>query len=107
MQSVKLVVRRVGVPTPELDVISVGDLEEYIQYQLTSQGYILKGTPEKLEEIKNQAGGVVGWTFAMWFVKSDEPEESRPEENLTGEAYEVDSASRESKPKRGRKSTKQ
>lgn len=71
MQSVKLLVRQIGNPNPELSIISEPELNEYIDYQLTSQGYELHST-HYLSDVKDPNGNVQGYKFALWFVKPSE-----------------------------------
>lgn len=71
MQEVKVVVRQIGIPDVQLDVISPDDLNEYVAYQYTSQGYNLVGVPNYLGEVKNGNGNVVGWKFALWFARDE------------------------------------
>lgn len=72
MQEVKVVVRQIGAPNPQLDVISPDDLNEYVAYQYTSQGYSLVGVPNYLGEVKDGNGFVAGWKFALWFTRDQE-----------------------------------
>ena len=71
MQSVKLVVRQVGIPNVALDIISEADLNEYIKYQLASQGYKLFDT-HYLSEVKDANGSTQGYKFALWFTADEE-----------------------------------
>ena len=44
MQSIKTVMRAIGTPDAGLDVYSVQDVADYLEYQYTSQGYKLHST---------------------------------------------------------------
>lgn len=71
MQSIKLVVRRIGVPDAGLNVYSAEETSEYIAYQYSSQGYVLSDT-HNLGEVKNQQGSVQGWSVMFVLVKDEE-----------------------------------
>ena len=71
MQSVKMLLRQVGVPSKELDIISAGDLDEYIQYQFTSQGYKLH-TTHYVGDVRDSSGGVVGYKVMLWFTRDEQ-----------------------------------
>lgn len=76
MQEIKMLVRQVGVPNAEMDIISADDLNEYIAYQLTSQGYRLHST-HYLGEVKDNSSVTVGYKVMLWFVKDDEVKSAR------------------------------
>lgn len=73
MQEVKFVLRQVGVPNPQLNIISIEELSEYIAFNLTSQGFKLFST-DFLGNVAGDAGAVQGYKYGLWFTKeSDEP----------------------------------
>ena len=63
----KFVMRQIGTPDDNLDVYSVKDVEEYLDYQ--AKGYELHST-HYLGEVKYDDGRVAGYRFGLWFVKS-------------------------------------
>lgn len=69
MQSVKTVVRQLGIPSKELDVQSAEDVAAYLEYQYTSQGYELNSV-QFLGDVKNASNSTVGYKFAYHFVKN-------------------------------------
>jgi len=71
MQSIKVVMREIG-DTP--NAISPADLDEYIKYQLTSEGYEIWKQVEG--EIRDQDGRFLGYRLLFTFVKEEEPVKS-------------------------------
>lgn len=71
MQSVRLLIRQIGISNPELNIISEPELNEYIDYQFTSQGYDLH-SQHYLGDVKDGNGNIQGYKFALWFVKPSE-----------------------------------
>ncbi len=70
MQSVRFVVRQIGVPNPAADVYSAQEAAEYLEYQYTSQGYVIQDT-HYLGEVKGQGGETLGYKVMVVFVKND------------------------------------
>ena len=71
MQTVKLVVRQIGVPNAQLDIYSVEDTSEYIAYQYGSQGYVLKDS-HYLGEAKDAQGSTQGYRMMFVLTKDEE-----------------------------------
>ena len=71
MQSIRFVVRQIGIPSVPLDIISAQDTGEYLEYQYTSQGYDLK-SEHFLGEVRDALGSLQGYRFGLWFVKNEE-----------------------------------
>lgn len=79
MQSIKFVVRQIGISHKGLGIESAEDAEQYIQYQYLSQGYRVQST-HYLGEVKGErAGDVLGYKVMLILVKDDVA-------NLMGEA---------------------
>lgn len=70
MQSVRLLVRQIGISNSELNIISESELNEYIDYQFTSQGYELH-SEHYLGDVRDGNGNIQGYKFALWFVKPE------------------------------------
>lgn len=71
MQSVRTVVKNIGNPNPALQVVSPQQADQEIQYNYTSQGYVLHST-HYLGAVPTADGGAIqGYKFAYIFVKND------------------------------------
>ena len=70
MQSVKLVVRRIGVPNKDLNVYSAEETSEYLEYQYPD--FELKET-HYLGEVKDLKGSAFGWTILFVLVRAGLP----------------------------------
>ena len=73
MQSIKTVMRAIGTPDAGLDVHSVQDVADYLEYQYTSQGYKLHST-HYLGEVLNSERRAQGYRFAYILVRDGTPE---------------------------------
>jgi len=67
MQSVRLIMRELG-STPSS--ITPEDLDEYIKYQLTANGYELW---KQAEMPITDGANFLGWRILLTFVKDEEP----------------------------------
>jgi hypothetical protein len=70
MQKVRLFLRQVGVPDPNLSVISADDFNVELEYQYLSQGYVVADS-HYLGEVKNSSGSNQGYRFALILVKDE------------------------------------
>ena len=71
MQSVKLVVRQIGIPNVALDIVSPEDASTYIEYQYGSKGYVLASS-HYLGEVKDAQGSVQGYKVMFVLTKNEE-----------------------------------
>ena len=71
MQSIKIVVRQIGIPNVSADIYSAEDTSEYIQYQYGAKGYELKDS-HYLGEVKGAEGSTVGYKVMFVLVKDEE-----------------------------------
>ena len=70
MQSVKMLLRQVGNPTGDGQIISSQELEEYIKFNFTSNGYEVNST-HYLGEVKDHEGNTQGYKVLLWFAKNE------------------------------------
>lgn len=70
MQSVKFVLRQIGVPTPDGSVISGDDFKEYLEYNFLSDGYELK-SEHFLGNVLDDKGSPIGYRFMVILVKNE------------------------------------
>ena len=68
MQSLRLVVRQIGEPSPAQDVFSAQQVAEYIEYNYLSDGYRMQET-HYLGEVKDPKGNLMGWKVMFVLVR--------------------------------------
>jgi len=71
MQSVKLVMRQIGVPNPANEIVSSQELEEHIEFNYTSNGYGIQST-HYLGAVRDVSGNEVGYKILFVLVKNEE-----------------------------------
>lgn len=69
MQSIKMVMRQVGYPNKEFDVISPEDFSEYVAYQFPDHKL---DSSHYLGEVKNTNGSVIGYKMMLVLTKDEE-----------------------------------
>jgi hypothetical protein len=71
MQSIKLVMRQIGVPNPETDIVSVQEVEYYLDTEFLANGYDVK-SEHYLGSVKDASGNDVGYKVLFVLVKTEE-----------------------------------
>ena len=77
MQSVKFIMRQIGIPNGEAGVVSAAEFEEEVEYKFTSQGYEIH-TAHYLGDVRDGSGNVLGYKELLIFVKDEEPKPPLP-----------------------------
>jgi hypothetical protein len=75
MQSIKLVMRQIGVPNPETDIVSVQEVEYYLDTEFLANGYDVKNE-HYLGSVKDASGNDVGYKVLFVLVKNETPEKA-------------------------------
>lgn len=70
MQSVKTVMRQIGVPNPELGIVSSQELEDHLEYNYLASGYEVKDT-HYLGAVIDGSGNQVGYKILFVLVKQE------------------------------------
>lgn len=68
MQQTRNIIRQIGIPNPELNIISEDEFQQYLEYQYYSQGWEFV-TSHFLGEIKSHVGEVIGYKI-MYVLKN-------------------------------------
>ena len=76
MQSIRIVVRQIGIPDVNADILSPEDTSEYIQYQYGAKGYELKDS-HYLGEVKGAEGATVGYKVMFVLTKDEEAKKAK------------------------------
>lgn len=101
MQSLRVVVRQIGIPNKAAEIYSVAEVTEYIEYQYLSQGYTIQNS-HYLGEVKSPRGEIQGYKMMFILTKN--------ESGLSGDVGEKQDFSNFTSPetpaKRGRPLTK-
>lgn len=70
MQSVKTVMRQVGVPNPELGVVSSQELEDHLEYNYLANGYVVQDS-HYLGAVRDGSNNEVGYKILFVLVKEE------------------------------------
>ena len=71
MQSVKITMRQIGVPNPQMDIISSEEFENHIEFNFTTNGYEVQDT-HYLGAVVDGSGNAVGYKVLFVMVKNEE-----------------------------------